>query len=245
MEITKRSPELVIGFDASHDNKFFPENPAFSDFIEYLFNSNFKVGKIEAGLNYEKISMYNIFMVGNPTESFTLDEMVDLVRYVKDGGSLLAINDKGENYLNPITKNFGIYFNFDKLFDKKQYVDKVTRPIIDDFERHFITRGVSNIIYSNGTTLKIDKSIEEDESIDFKIDVNAIIFSSKESSWKGYLNNGEIVEEPAPKSPLLAVAHFGLGKVVALGNLSLFSSLDDTYGINAMDNFKLVSNIPG
>ena len=38
--------KITIGFDHSHNNKLSIGNSAFRDFIQYLFNSDFKLGKI-------------------------------------------------------------------------------------------------------------------------------------------------------------------------------------------------------
>ncbi|MFX1317200.1 MAG: hypothetical protein ACFE9T_15165 [Promethearchaeota archaeon] len=237
--------EKAIGFDYSHNNKLIIESETFTDFIQYLFNSNFKLGKIEAGISYEKLNKYNIFIIGVPTmePNLDLDEIDALVKYVNDGGSLLIINDKGGDYdnnnnLSELTGHFGIKFNSDRLFDDKNFSKKSSHPIIKEFTKHFITKEITEIIHSSGCTLSIDKSIENE-----KIEVKAIAFSSEESSRHKYFNGNDWVEEPVNKIPVIGITHFGMGKVVALGNLSLFSSLQKSYGINAADNFKLVSNI--
>ncbi|MFX1411627.1 MAG: hypothetical protein ACFFA6_14840 [Promethearchaeota archaeon] len=237
--------EKAIGFDYSHNNKLIIESETFSDFIQYLFNSNFKLGKIEAGISYEKLMKYNIFIIGVPTmePSLNPDEIDALVKYVNDGGSLLIINDKGGDYdnnnnLSELTKHFGIKFNSDRLFDDKNFSKKSSHPIIQEFTKHFITKEIAEIIHSSGCTLNIDKTVENE-----KIEVKAIAFSSEESSRHKYFNGNDWVEEPVNKIPIIGITHFGLGKAVALGNLSLFSSLQKSYGINAADNFKLVSNI--
>jgi len=241
------STEFNIGFDNSHYNKLVIEDPGFNDFIEFLFNSDLKLGKIEAGLTYEKLSAYNVFVIGVPTSNYKLDseEIEDLVRYTKDGGSLLIINDKGgefenKNNLNDLTLHFGISFNSDHLFDNENFSKDISRPIIKDFKKHFITKDITQFIHSGGCTLKIDKSIETDEN-----DVRGIAFSSDGSAWHKCYNSDkrDWVEKPVSKAIIIAVAHYGLGKVAAIGNLSLFSSFHNLYGIHAADNFKLISNI--
>ena len=101
------STEYNIGFDYSHKNKLIIEDPGFNDFIEFLFNSDLKLGKIEAGITYEKLSGYNVFIIGVPiAESYlTPEEIEDLLKYVKDGGSLLIVNDKGGDHENKIRVN--------------------------------------------------------------------------------------------------------------------------------------------
>jgi len=239
------STELNIGFDHSHNNKLRIEDPGFTDFIEFLFNSDLKLGKIEAGITYEKLSAYNVFIIGVPiAESYlTPEEIEDLLKYVKDGGSLLIINDKGgdhenKNNLSELTKHFGIKFNHDQLFDNENFSKDISRPIIKKFKKHFITRDITQIIHSVGCTLEIDKSVENED-----IDVSAVALSSEESAWHKYFDGEEWVDEPVKSLPIIAIGHYSMGKIVTIGNLSLFSGFHDLYGIHAADNFKLISNV--
>jgi len=237
--------EYNIGFDYSHQNKLTIEDPGFNDFIEYLFNSDLKLGKIEAGITYEKLSDYNVFIIGVPSAEshFSSEELEYLIKYVKDGGSLLVINDKGgdienQNNLNDLSNIFGIEFNPDQLFDNEYYSKDISRPIIKDFRKHFITRDITQIIHSNGCTIEIDKSVETED-----IDVSAICFSSEQSAWHKIFDGENWVDEPIESAPIIAIGHYGMGKIVAIGNLSLFSGFHALYGIHAADNFKLISNI--
>lgn len=239
------STEYNIGFDYSHQNKLTIEDPGFNDFIEYLFNSDLKLGKIEAGITYEKLSDYNVFIIGVPVANYYIDseEIEYLTKYVKDGGSLLIVNDKGgdienKNNLSELTQVFGIKFNPDQLFDNDNYSKDISRPVIKDFRRHFITRDITQIIHSNGCTLKIDKSVETED-----IDVTTIAFSSEETAWHKIFDGADWIDEPVERAPIIAISHYGMGKVVAIGNLSLFSGFHALYGIQAADNFKLISSI--
>jgi len=233
-----------ICFDQSHNNKLTIENTTFADFIQYLFDSDFKLGKIEAGITYKKLNKYDLFIIGvpnlTPLDSY---EINDLVKYVKDGGSILVINDGGGDYenknnLTELTKNFGISFNSDTLFDNKNFSKDNSHPIIKDFKSHFITRDVSHIIHSNGCTLTIDKSIEDD-----KIDVNSIAFSSENTSWHRFFTGEGWQDKSEQHLPIIGVIHYYLGKVAVIGNLSIFSSLNKSYGIKSAENLKLVSNM--
>ena len=235
----------AIGFDHSHNNKLTIENNAFTDLIQYLFDSDFKLGKIEAGITYEKLNKYDLFIIGVPTlgPDLDTDEIRDLVKYVKDGGSLLVINDGGGDYenrnnLSELTQNFGIKFNSDRLYDNKFFIKENSHPIIQDFKSHFITRDISKIIHSNGCTLTIDKSIEDE-----KIDVNVIAFSSETTSWHKFYTGDDWQDESEQHLPIIGATHYDLGKVITIGNLSIFSSLSDSYGVKSPGNFKLVSNI--
>ena len=235
----------AIGFDHSHNNKLIIENNAFTDFIQYLFDSDFKLGKIEAGLTYEKLNKYDLFIIGVPNLGPDLDsdEINALIKYVKNGGSLLVINDGGGDYenknnLSELTKNFGFIFNSDRLFDNKNFSKDNSHPIIKDFTSHFITRDISQIIHSNGCTLVVDKSIENN-----KIDVNSLAFSSETTSWHRYYTGDGWLDKSEQHLPIIGATHYDSGKVIMIGNLSIFSSLNKSYGIRATDNFKLVTNM--
>ncbi|MCK4381171.1 MAG: hypothetical protein KAW51_08555 [Candidatus Lokiarchaeota archaeon] len=236
---------IAIGFDHSHNNKLTIENNAFTDFIQYLFDSDFKLGKIEAGLTYEKLNKYALFIIGVPNLGPDLDseEINDLIKYVKDGGSLLVINDGGGDYenknnLSELTKNFGFIFNSDRLFDNKNFSKDNSHPIIKDFRSHFITRDISQIIHSNGCTLVVNKSIENN-----KIDVNSLAFSSETTSWHRYYTGDGWLDKSEQQLPIIGATHYDSGKVIMIGNLSIFSSLNKSYGIKAADNLKLVTNM--
>ena len=234
----------ILGFDYTHNNKLTIENNAFTDFVQYLFDSGFQLGKIEEGITTEKLASYDLFVIGVPHLGPKLgpEEIDDLIDYVRNGGSLLIINDGGGDYenknnLSELTKNFGIIFNNDKLYDNKSFSQENSHPVIKDFRPHYITRDLNQFIHSNGCTLTIDKSIEKE-----KIDVNAIAYSSETTSWHSYLDEDGWHDESEQHLPIIGAVHFELGKVFAIGNLSIFSSLNKSYGISAADNFKLVSN---
>ena len=210
-----------------------------------MFNSDFKIGKIEAGITYEKLSNYNVFVIGVPTNRkyLTTDEIDALIRYVKDGGSLLVINDQGGDYenrnnLSELMKNFGVTFNPDHLFDNENFSKDNSRPIITQFKSHFITHDLLKIIHSGGCTLTIDKTLE-----DADLNIIPLAFSSENNSWHKIYNGKEWVEEMVSNMPILAAGHYGLGKVIALTNLSILSGFHDQFGIQGADNFKLVANI--
>jgi hypothetical protein len=237
--------KIAIGFDYSHNNKLTIENNAFTDFVQYLFDSGFQLGKIEAGLASEKLKNYDIFILGVPHLGPDLDsdEIACLVEYVASGGSLLIINDGGGDYenknnLSELSSKFGITFNADKLYDNKNFSQDNSHPMIKDFSSHFITRDLHQFTHSNGCSLTIDKSVEKDD-----IDVNAIAFSSEDSSWHSYYDGDGWHDDSKHHLPIVGVSHYYMGKIVAIGNLSIFSSLNKSYGLRSADNFKLVSNI--
>ena len=73
--------------------------------------------------------------------------------------------------------------------------------------------------------------------------MNSLAFSSENTSWHTYYTGEGWEDKSEQHLPIIGVTHYGSGKVIVIGNLSLFSSLNKSYGIKALDNFKLVTNM--
>ncbi len=237
----------TICFDYSHNNSLKFESPVYPDFLQFLFDSGYRLGKIEAGFdNIEKLSRYKILIIGGPVNSkFTPQEIEVIEQFVKNGGSLLLISDGGgdaqsDSNLNDLAKRFGFTFENTVLYDSVKNIEKQNRVIIDTFEPHVITHNLSHIVHSSGGTISIDETIGSDENIK----VQAIALSGLNSfifEWDEEENQN--IEKEYPKKPILVVSYYYNGRVVGIANLSLFSSINPTYGFEALDNKVLISNI--
>ena len=63
--MSKESGKIVL--DYSHNNKLTLEATSYSDFIQFLFTSGFKIGKIQAGFDsLEKLKQYNLVLLSSP-----------------------------------------------------------------------------------------------------------------------------------------------------------------------------------
>ncbi|MHA1820859.1 MAG: hypothetical protein ACTSVC_10335, partial [Promethearchaeota archaeon] len=148
------APEHTLGFDYSHNNKLIIESPSYNDFINYLFSSSFRLGQIKQGLTLEKLKMYDLFIIGNPYNSMLeLEEIKDLVQYVKEGGGLFIVSDDGGDYTNEtnlseLTRNFGFEFEPNCVYDSMMYLKEQDKVIINNLEPHFITRDVEQFVHS-------------------------------------------------------------------------------------------------
>jgi len=234
---------IRIGFDYSHNNKLTFESPSFSDFTEFLFRSGFNVGVIKNGITIEKLEPYKMFIIGAPfAENFADLEIKALEKFVKKGGSLLIISDAGgdtenETNSNEIAETFGFTFNPDIICDSLNYVKNQEQVIISNLELHPITQEVTRIVHSSGCSISVDETFESDKNISFQI------------LAKGGLNtfvksfNGEKYDElDAPNCPIFIAVNYYDGRVVGLGNTSIFSSLSSNYGFSALDNNVLIAN---
>lgn len=233
-----------ICFDYSHNNKLRLEETPFNSLMDFLAESGFLLAKSELGfINKNYLQQFDCLVIGNMFESFfEIEEIENIVKFVKEGGGLLLISDQGGDYdnhnnISELASQFGIYFNADHMYDPDHFVDKTDFIIVDNFRPHFITQGVGNVVHSSGCSLTLS---EEETTPDTVVD--GIIFASESARHNSY-NGIEWIDEECPGAVILAVAKYFKGKVAAIGNLSMFSSLGASYGLKVESDKILVGNI--
>ncbi|MFX1568367.1 MAG: hypothetical protein ACFFCV_08360 [Promethearchaeota archaeon] len=236
---------IKIGLDYSHNNILTVESSSFNEFINFLFTSGYKLGKIEAGFNsLANLDKYNVIILSTPRNiNFNENEINIIEEYVKKGGSLLICSSTGGDYsnntnLNDLTQKFGFAFTSDEIYDSVNYVNLQKRPVITRFKPHVITNQIKKIVLSSSCSTEILDFIEDDENI--KIDG---VLQSGLNSWRKRYDGENWIEEDSPKVPLMVVIEYFKGKVVGLGNISIFSSLAHEYGFSALDNDILIANV--
>ena len=236
----------TVCFDYSHNNTLTLESPSYADFTQFLFGSSFRLGKIQAGFSsLDKLIKYKMIVIGGPRESmFEVEEINVIVEYVKQGGSLLIINDEAGDYgcntnLSELTEHFGFKFNPTIVADSMNFQNIQSRVIVSDFEPHPTTRDVDGIVQSNACSIDINKTIEADENISI-IPVARTSLNAYHNRWDG---EQWIEQEDAPKSILSVAVNYYNGKVLALCTVSMFSSLSSSYGLFALNNQQFVAAI--
>jgi len=237
--------EAIIGLDYSHGNLLTLEASSFAEFTQFLFTSGYKIGKIESGFNsVTELRKYRTIIISTPKNT-TLkpNEIENLKKYVKGGGSLLITSSSGGDYgnntnLNELTRNFGFEFAPDEVNDSVNYVHLQKRPLISNFKPHVITEQIKKIVFSSSCSTQILDFLEDEKNVI----VDGIVISGL-NCWHRFYNGEDWIEEDSPKIPLLVAAEYYAGKVVGFGNLSIFSSLAREYGFNALDNDILIANI--
>ncbi|MFX0031821.1 MAG: hypothetical protein ACFE8E_04120 [Candidatus Hodarchaeota archaeon] len=235
--------DIAIGLDYSHNNMLSLEAPSYADFTQFLFNSGYKLGKIEAGFSTEKLGNYDVVIMSTPKNiNLSPKELESLKEYVKKGGSLLVIGARGGDYLNrtnlnELTRNFGFEFTPDEISDSVTYVNLQKRPLLQNFKPHFITEQIKKIVLSNPCSIEVLDFLEEK---DIKIEV---LVKGGLNCWRKVFDGKDWVEEDCPKVPLMVAVEYFKGKVVAFGTLSIFSSLGREYGFFAFENDLIIANI--
>ncbi len=237
--------EAILGLDYSHGNILTLEASSFAEFTQFLFTSGYKIGKIESGFHsVTELKKYRTIIISTPKNTtLKANEIKNLKKYVKGGGSLLITSSSGGDYgnntnLNELTRNFGFEFAPDEVNDSVNYVHLQKRPLISNFKPHVITEQIKKIVFSSSCSTQILDFLEDEKNVI----VDGIVISGL-NCWHRFYNGEDWIEEDSPKIPLLVAAEYYAGKVVGFGNLSIFSSLAREYGFNALDNDILIANI--
>ncbi len=226
---------MRVCFDYSHQNGLRLEESTYSKFADYLVWSGCQFSTIAKGLSWEKLDNSDILVMGNPSQSL-LDpaEISGILNFVRSGKSLMLFADAGGDLsartnLNALCSYFGFTFNDDVLFDRENNAGEPTRVLIRDFSVHEITKTLQKVFYASGCTLTTNASQDPDVS------AQGVAFSGITGKRKIFLAD-QWTEADAINAPIAVKATYYQGRVFAIGNLSILSSLSPKYGWEAADN---------
>ncbi|MHA1340763.1 MAG: DUF4350 domain-containing protein [Promethearchaeota archaeon] len=178
----------------------------------------------------------DVLILGCPVNHYILEEEIKaIIDFVIGGGNLLVISEYGgdsvqKTNLNDLTKNFGIYFE-NTIVRSNKNPNSSSLPIVKPAIQHVLTKNINEIILGGTCSIRIAKDA-------------FAIFSSGDDMWIEIyddLNNVWIKSENQ-NVPLIACITYGQGKVVAFGDIDIFSN-HHVFGINSLDNNKLLRNI--
>ena len=230
--------EKTILFDLCHNEMLNIEEEEFSDFKNLLKKANLKV-KINKSENLTKSDILDadIMVIGNPIDDyFSVQEIKLICDFVRTGGSLLLISEYGADFLQKTNlndlsgKNFGIFF--EKNLIKESNNGKESSIIkIKNFEDNDITNGLRELVIGGTCSIFLNK------------ESHTLIASSEENVWSEIFNSSkeQWVKEKEQKQILAAYTEYGQGKVLAFGDIDIFSN-DSKIGINAFDNQQYLQN---
>ncbi|MHA1301850.1 MAG: hypothetical protein ACTSO9_20720 [Candidatus Helarchaeota archaeon] len=236
---------IKVAFDGSHKeilkigNAGAHEWESWSQAETLIKDKGFEIFILkESPLTYSKLSEFDILVLGGPQTVFSEEEIADIVRFVKERGSLLAINEHGGDLrnntnLSKITKNFGIEFNNDMVHDKINNIKGYAYgPIISDLE----------------PCSSINFNIREFNlllgcSLNAYGDAVVVARASKDSYVKVRNPDHKWEKKEIHSLPVLAKyqSSHSRGRVVAIGDSHVFS--DDDAGIRLFNNKVLFNNI--
>ncbi len=198
---------------------------------------------------------YDVLVIAVPTQPFTYEELQSVYRFVDNGGGLLLLGESGvltqenlENF-NVLSQYYGIQFQKDVIVDPQNNLtlDKPYPeiPIIENFADHPVTRNVKKIFLVSGCSLVLSKKATSLGwgGLETYGDRLSETFGYRGGSYDpGYERRGKDLV-------VMAASESGRGRVIALGDTSLFRGTS-TAGqpwqqdpLEYLDNKKLAFNI--
>lgn len=190
----KPKPKKIL-FDVGHGESLDITSEDWRDFKEFLKENNYEIWQLsQSPINIDMLKDYDIFFVGGPKNTkFEEDEIVEIVKYLREGGAIVLANSSGGDQhnntnLNSIATHLGYQFNGDFLahetdFENDDFYACVAKGVSMDP----LTMGIRSIYVGYACTIKV-----VDES-----GAKSLVFS----------------HEPWPESRHLAVNGFmGLGR---------------------------------
>lgn len=230
----------TILFDIAHNEMLNVEDKEFTEFINLLHRIDVNIKKNEnEHLTSDELKNINLLIIGNPIDDyFSSIEIKDIVGFVRSGGGLLLLSEYGSDYLqktnlNDIAGKFGISFEKNLVKEVNMTNQNCTSILhIHDFIKHQMTKHLREVRIGGACSLFLSKNAGP-------------LLQTNENSWPEIFNSSTeqwTKEEEEEKQNIAAFSEFGQGKVVAIGDIDIFTS-DSNIGIKSLDNQKFIQNI--
>lgn len=156
----------------------------------------------------------NYVLILIPYERFSSEELSNIVKFVREGGILVLMDDYG--YGNEVLEKFNadVRFMEGMLVDPIFYYKNSRLPVIRRFE--FYLTGLEKIYFNHASALNVTDNV--------KVLGWSSLFSYLDENFNGVYDSGE------PKGPFPVIVEFsyGRGKVIVIS--------DPSIGINSMIN---------
>jgi len=231
----------TIIFDLSKNEMLHIDEDEYSNFHNLLKRLNLKIKKNESEAITEKVLQnVDILFIGNPIDNyFSNIEIKTICDFVRVGGSLIIVSEYGADYLqktnlNDISGNhFGIFFEKNLIKEMKDDDEKSSSMIqVENFFEHDITKGLRELVIGGTCSLFLNK------------EARPLLHSKKQGIWSEVFSKSKEkwIKEKEQQQILAAHTEYGKGKVVALGDIDIFSN-HSSIGINSLDNQQFIQNI--
>ena len=230
----------TILFDLTHNEMLNIDDEEFRDFANLLNQLDLKIKKNEKGdITKQTLENIDLVVIGNPIDDFFSSlEIKHIVDHVRSGGGLLILSEYGADYLqktnlNDLAGKFSIFFDKNLIKEKNKSNQNCTSILhIQDFSKHQVTKNLREMKIGGACSLNLKK------------EAKILLHSNENSVWSEVYDNTaeEWMKQEEKEHILAAYTEFGQGKVVALGDIDLFTS-NSKFGINALDNRKFIQNM--
>ncbi|MFX1375301.1 MAG: DUF4350 domain-containing protein [Promethearchaeota archaeon] len=230
----------TILFDVAHNEMLNIEDKEFSDFSNLLRRLDIVINRNEnEHLTKEIFRDVDLLVIGNPIDDFfSTSEVKTIVDFVRSGGGLLLLSEYGSDYLqktniNDISGKFGIKFEKNLIKEVNEANQNCTSILhVQTFLKHSLTKHIREIKIGGACSLFLSKDAKP--LLESKVNSWPEIFDSSTEQW--------IKDGKEKKQIIAAYTEFGQGKVVAIGDIDIFTS-DSNIGSNSLDNQKFIQNI--
>lgn len=230
----------TILFDVAHNEMLNIEDKEFSEFSNLLRRLDINIKKNESEhLTKEMVRGVDLLVIGNPIDDFfSTPEVKIIVDFVRSGGRLLLLSEYGSDYLqktniNDISGKFGIKFEKNLLKEVNKANQNCTSILhIQNFLKHQLTKHIREIKIGGTCSLFLSKDAKP-------------LLQSSEGTWPEIFDSSTeqwIKDGEEEKQIIAAYSEFGQGKVIAIGDIDIFTS-DSNIGSNSLDNQKFIQNI--
>ena len=217
------------------------EDEEFSEFANLLKRLDVKIKRNEKEqITKEVLNKSDLLVIGNPIDDFFSSiEIKNIVDFVRSGGGLLLSSEYGGDFLqktnlNDISGKFGVFFEKNIIKEANSVNQNCTSILhIQNFSKHQITKQIREINIGGACSLFLSKGAKP------------LIKTNEKSFWSElYSKSSEqwIKEEEEKQQIISAYTEFGKGKVVAIGDIDIFTS-NSEMGIKSLDNSKFLQNM--
>jgi hypothetical protein len=232
LSLTRRSGSNQIGFDSSHISLGQTSSSALARY-QGLQNTitaqGYQIQNTTSLLSGSMDSLDALFLM-SPSTAFSIEEISSIEAFVRGGGKLIVSGEwagfAGFNgtAVNEVLVPFGLQFGVDTLRNSSGGFLS-----IQNFIGHPVTAGLTRLEIYQGTSLQ---NLGADSNFEF-------VARSQEDSFRIAANTGAFA--------VVAVANFGSGKVILVGDTSFWSDEDSDgdglANLNEADNKRLLEQI--
>ena len=225
--------------DLTHNEMLNIDDEEFKEFLNLLKRLDLKVKKNENGrITKEILENIDLLIIGNPIDDFFSSlEIKLIVDHVRSGGGLLLLSEYGadslqKTNLNDIAGKFGIIFEKNLIKEMNDNNQNCTSILhIQDFFKNQITKNIREMIIGGSCSLFLNK------------EVKPLLQTNETSVWSEIYNNTseKWTKDNEKQQIIAAYTDFGQGKVVAIGDIDIFTS-NSRIGLNSYDNRKFIQN---
>jgi len=166
-------------------------------------------------------------LVIGPTRDYTPEEVSAISSFVRDGGTLVVMDDYGNSSSLLGAMGLPIALRQVPLCQDKDYYKRPSFPIIADIAPSGITRNITSLTFNHPVPLTVSGNA-------------TVIASASAMGWLD-LNDDCIInrDEPVGDFPVMASVRYGYGEVYVIGDPDLLINSMQDLG----DNRILIANI--